>query len=662
MTLLWIGHLFLGLLYLPNVATTSKGLRDLAWSEDGRLVFSQLLSETRKAVAPLYHVTVNLDIEEMNAKAGMSMVFDKQKHVMRLDVGLQPADALAWGYFDDTIEANGWSSLWLDTSTSTSVSNDVKMYAAGYIEGLMTCVRLSEYYANTHLLLMKDEQRHHALLNIKGMMQNEIGFVKMKSNIVTHIMTEEPADSYWKHIRYLLFQMWGMADGYNFAATHFNVHTLGLEDLVLINSGAELPDLMMAYSPLAVSSRVAAQAPPGVFLQESMKRGLRREGSIKRAQNRRALRGLHTDKNISGIEDPLDDAHWEKRLAESGHCSAFVRLTTNNADLLAGHTTWDDYSEMTRIFKYYNFPLGGADTMASTIGMSSYPGVISSSDDFYVLNSGLLVMDTSMEVLDPFTWDKVKDFPVTVHVPNFMHVMTTNRLAKSSAQWTKMFGKINTGTYNAQWMIIDYNLFKSGAELADNTLWIYESIPGAAHSQDVSPVLRQQGWWASFNRPYFDDIRVASGHEAAQKSHGSLYSFYDSPRGKIFGEVGPTVESLLDIRGVMNRNMYPNAGVEPNEPGHEISARMDLSPTQPIPNGGIDAKVTNRCLFRTQAVQAISGPSHANQPVFTWLKDDEIEAWPGWPHTGMPNVWNFDWVQMSPAAQGPVTDVIDCPP
>merc|ERR1719146_291806 len=103
------------------------------------------------------------------------------------------------------------------------------------------------------------------------MMQNEIGFVKMKSNIVPHIMTEEPAESYWKHIRYLLFQMWGIADGYNFAATHFNVHTLGLEDLVLINSGGELPDLMQAYTPMAISGRIAAQSPPGVFLQERMK-------------------------------------------------------------------------------------------------------------------------------------------------------------------------------------------------------------------------------------------------------------------------------------------------------------------------------------------------------------------------------------------------------
>jgi len=662
MTLTGVSHFVFGLLFIPNVATTEKGLRDLAYSEDGLLVFSQLLSEVKNELAPLYHVKVNLDIEEMNVKTGMSMVFDKQKHVMQLNVGLQPADALAWGYFDDSIETNGWSSLWVDTSASTSVSNDVKMYAAGYIEGLMTCVRLSEYYANTHLLLMKDEERYHALLNIKGMIGNEIGYVKMKSNIIPHIMTEEPADSYWKHVRYLLFQTWGLADGYNFAATHFNVHTLGLEDIFLINSGGELPDLMQAYSPMAVSGRIAAQAPSGVFLQESMKRGTRREKpSRAKPAGKRPLRGLNTNLNTSADSDPLSDANWEKRLQADGHCSAFVRLGSNNADLFVGHTTWDDYSEMTRIFKYYNFPLGGADTMAQTIAMSSYPGLVSSTDDYYIMNSGLAVMDTTMEILDPFIWDKVTDFPTNVHIPNFMHVMATNRLAKSPPQWARIYGRENTGTYNAQWMIVDYNQFSPGKTLPDNTLWVVESIPGAIHSQDVSPVLRKQGYWASFNRPYFDDIRLASGHDAAMKSHGNLYSFNDSPRGHIFASVAPSVEGLLDMRGLMDRNMYPYAGVEPNEPGHEISARMDLSPTQPIPNGGIDAKVTNYCLFKTLAVQAISGPSHINQPVFSWTKEDGIDAWPGYPHAGQPNTWNFDWVQMTPAAQATITDVTECP-
>jgi len=679
-----IYRIILGLLFLPNAASRTQGLSELVWNHDGRLVFSQLLSATQRELAPLHHVNLNIDLEKMNAGQGMSMIFDKQQHEMRLDNGLQSAesDALAWGHFDDTISENGWSSLWVDTSTSASVANDVKMYAAGFLEGLMTCVRLSEYYANTHLLLMKNEEKYHALSNIIDMFKNEISFVKAKSNVVPHTMSEEPADPYFKHVRYLLFQLWGIADGYNVAADHFNIHTLGLEDMVLINSAGELPDLMQAYTPQAVAGRTAVGAPPGVFLQKSMQQArmkrardedrvgakatntkLQQRQGLRRGHlggHDKGLRSGHVGVNATAKEDLLDDAHWEKRLQEDGHCSAFVRLASNNADLLVGHTTWDDYSEMTRIFKYYNFPLDAAGTMSPLIAMSSYPGLISSTDDFYIASSGLAIMDTTLEVLEEHIWDKVTDFPNNAHIPNFMHVMATNRLAKSATQWAQIFKKVNTGTLNAQWIIVDYNQFQAGATLPDNTVWVLESIPGEVHAQDVSSIVRKQGYWASFNRPYFQNIRLASGHDAAQKSHGSLYSFNDSPRGHIFATVAPSVENLMDMRGLMNRNMYPNAGVEPNEPGHEISARMDLSPTQPIPNGGIDAKVVNQCLFKKQRIQAISGPSHMNQPVFQWLKDDGSEAFPGYPHAGQPDSWNFDWVQMTPSAQAPIAHATDC--
>ncbi|CAE7028407.1 Plbd1, partial [Symbiodinium sp. CCMP2456] len=77
--------------------------------------------------------------------------------------------------------------------------------------------------------------------------------------------------------------------------------------------------------------------------------------------------------------DVLDDAHWERRLVESGRCSALVRLADGDADLYMGHATWDDYSKMMRIFKFYNFSLPEAETAATKISFSSYPGVITTS-------------------------------------------------------------------------------------------------------------------------------------------------------------------------------------------------------------------------------------------------------------------------------------------
>merc|ERR1712232_497953 len=99
---------------------------------------------------------------------------------------------------------------------------------------------------------------------------------------------------------------------------------------------------------------------------------------IKRSMFRGSRHTTPTRVEINATE--LDDKHWERRLAESGHCSALIRVIKDNQDLYMGHTTWDDYSKMTRIFKYYNFPFDGAATMAEKIAFSSYPGTISSTD------------------------------------------------------------------------------------------------------------------------------------------------------------------------------------------------------------------------------------------------------------------------------------------
>jgi len=372
----------------------------------------------------------------------------------------------------------------------------------------------------------------------------------------------------------------------------------------------------------------------------------------------------HTAVNASDTltlaDDPLDDAHWEQRVVESGRCSAFVRAADGNQDLFVGHTTWDDYSKMTRIFKYYKFTLNGAETAATQIAFSSYPGVVSSTDDFYLTNNGLAVMETSLEILDPVAWDGVLDFPSNPHIPNFAHVMITNRLAKSAAHWARMFSQVNTGTYTSQWMVVDYKQFVAGSPILDNTFWVLEAIPGVVHVQDMSDFLRTHRFWPSFNRPFFDQVREFSGHAAAQRSHGDLYSWSGNPRAKIFAAAAESTNSLFDMRGLMTHNSYPLAGVVPNEPGHDISARMDLSPGLSVPNGGIDAKVAGRCLVYKLGVQAISGPSHEIQKPFRWRTDDGTELWPGWPHFGLPDVWNFDFVQMSPTGFSGLVDEPDC--
>lgn len=678
----WSALTWRAVLTILLAAPTSLALRErreggrsarspLGWDSKGRLAFLQLHEASAAEPTPwaahmdLYPVEVGFDLQAMDAAKGVTMTVDKKLQKLRAEPGVLKEQGIAWGTFDDRIDTTGWSELNMETSDNPGYINDVTMYSAGYVEGLLTCVRISDFAANVHELLVRKDMESQALTTLKALFTKEITYLKSKANMQQHELSQEPEDTYWKHARYVLFQLWGLCDGYNYAARKFGVNSLSLEDMLVLNSGGELPQLMEAFTPEAVQDRAQAQsAPPPspYFLQRQAER------SHEDAKRHQAHVRANTSNSTSTVVDPLSDEAWERRVANDGRCSAVVRVADGNMDLLVGHTTWDDYSKMTRIFKYYNFGLGGADTASTRIGMSSYPGVVSSTDDFYILSSGLTVMETSLEVIDPAVWDNVLTFPGNPHIPNFVHVMVTNRMAKSSAQWARLYSTVNTGTYTSQWMVVDYKQFISGNNLLDNTLWIVEAIPGMLQMEDMSGHLHQNRYWPSFNRPFFPNIREFSGHAAAERSHGALYSWSGNPRAQIFAANAGNVNSLFDLRGLMNRNKYPSAGYPvlgplalPNEPGHEIAARMDLSPLMQVPNGGIDAKVASRCLVYDLKVQAISGPSHSTQAPFRWKAPDGAELWPAFPHFGLPDVWNFDYVQMSPA-EGftPLVDASEC--
>ena len=89
--------------------------------------------------------------------------------------------------------------------------------------------------------------------------------------------------------------------------------------------------------------------------------------------------------------------------------------------------------------------------------------------------------------------------------------MAANRLAKSSPEWVNVFQRHNDGAYNNQWMILDYKLFTPGKPLLPNTFWVAEQIPGTITSMDASHILQAEGYWASYNVPYFNETFLMGG-------------------------------------------------------------------------------------------------------------------------------------------------------
>jgi hypothetical protein len=80
------------------------------------------------------------------------------------------------------------------------------------------------------------------------------------------------------------------------------------------------------------------------------------------------------------------------QIASNGHCSALVKLTGNFSELFFAHSSWFTYQSMLRVAKFYNFAFSDPNTGSQEVQFSSYPGVLSSLDDFYMMPGSRMAM------------------------------------------------------------------------------------------------------------------------------------------------------------------------------------------------------------------------------------------------------------------------------
>ena len=182
----------------------------------------------------------------------------------------------------------------------------------------------------------------------------------------------------------------------------------------------------------------------------------------------------NTNTKQNDVETADEERHeWDVLVRHVGHCTAVVALTPDGEDLLVGHNSWEDYNEMLRCFKHYEFAHAGHNGASRTTGssgssasktppppphrvsMSSYPGLLASTDDYYQLGNGLVVVETTLVILDSSVLRKIQ----MAAVPSWIASLVANRIAVDAEAWTQIFQRHNAGTYNCQWMVVDYNKF-----------------------------------------------------------------------------------------------------------------------------------------------------------------------------------------------------------
>jgi len=366
--------------------------------------------------------------------------------------------------------------------------------------------------------------------------------------------------------------------------------------------------------------------------------------------------------NVFGDLEDLESAFGDKDQLSSvvmgnGHCSALIRTLPGNSDLLVSHDTWNTYQTMIRLIKKYTLPykksLSSQETVPGhTMSFSGYPGVIFSGDDFTIASTGLTILETTIGNSNPELWSKLKPQSMLEGI----RATVANRLAVDGKSWTDIFAIHNSGTYNNQWMVVNYNLFEAGAaELPADLVWVLEQIPGYTRAADVTPVISKQGYWPSYNSPYFTDVFNMSGNFKLMKQYGDWFSYDRTPRANIFRRDAPKVTDIESMIKLMRYNDFtkdPLSACDQCSPPYSaenaISARNDLNPkngTYPFPalshrsHGATDMKMTSAGLAKEFGMIVQGGPTFDPLPPFRWSEQDFKDDTP---HVGHPDLWQFE--------------------
>uniref|UniRef100_A0A0G4FYT8 Phospholipase B-like n=1 Tax=Chromera velia CCMP2878 TaxID=1169474 RepID=A0A0G4FYT8_9ALVE len=473
-----------------------------------------VLERSRRAwsglpAVPLFDVSTNVDILKFNASKGVSMNFEKGLRKFRLDIGESPESAIAWGRFlKERRGETGWSDLFVKAERGADPV--LQAYGSGYVEGFLSAAEIGKFLSAIAKRMARSSPGRRLFSCARELFRQQVEYLQREVKFDAGRLQESPEDVYWQHIRFAFAQLWGIADGHN---RHLREHQEALKkgppvkrppgseeeggggESTSASSGISLSSVTSPSSESQKSgrdgdSRTATyrdRSPRfefedwNSFLQ--MNTTKLSEASLGAGEGEGHLSSLFLDLSDALLLNAFDElealvvAMESKELEGKRLAEAVVRLTTNELDLLAGHLSLDPLKGSTavsapstplrgkfRIFKRVEIPLRGphvTSTAGTAMSFPSHPGCLSSADQFFVLNSGLVLLgvphvprlplwesfqqtleeDVSMGKAERGwcpnlpAFAQAVDLPSPSFLPSAFHVIACNRIARTAAHW-----------------------------------------------------------------------------------------------------------------------------------------------------------------------------------------------------------------------------------
>ncbi|XP_017383812.1 phospholipase B-like 1 isoform X2 [Cebus imitator] len=392
----------------------------------------------------------------------------------------------AYGFYNNSVKTTGWGILEIRAGYgSQALSNEIIMFVAGFLEGYLTAPHMNDHYTNLYPQLIKNPS---ILDKVQDFMEKQDKWTR--KNIKAY-----KNDSFWRHTGYVMSQIDGLYLGAMKRAILEGTKPMTLFQIQFLNAVGDLLDLIPSLSPTKSSSLK-------VFKR------------------------------------------WDM-----GHCSALIKVLPGFENILFAHSSWYTYAAMLRIYKHWDFNIKDKDTHSSRLSFSSYPGFLVSLDDFYILSSGLIMLQTTNSVYNKTLLEQV--IPETLMA--WQRVRVANMMADSGKKWADIFSKYNSGTYNNQYMVLDLKKVKLNHSLDKGTLYIVEQIPTYVEYSEQTDVLRKD----YKNDPYSkgDPCNTICCREDLTSSNPNPGGCYDTKVSDIYlasqytsyAISGPTVQGGLPV-------------------------------------------------------------------------------------------------------------------
>ncbi|XP_012255010.2 putative phospholipase B-like lamina ancestor [Athalia rosae] len=482
------------------------------------------------------------------------------------DLNAVPSGA-ARAYYKTEIHRTGWSVI--EIESSDEYPDTVQAYSAGLLEGSLTWQLIHHHWHNTIGEPCAARKWKSTCAKIRQQLVDNSRYNRERADIGA------AQDPYWHMIRLFYAQLDGMEAGWRFAVRR---------------------------------SRRSVEIEPEDFLWLAMA------------------------SDVPWLNNATRD--YEMRAASAG--MTFLKfLNKPNGDpfLTLAHNTAAPFAKMLRLLKRYDLAyhisssVGAKSVPGRSVVMPSYPGALSSQDEYYAVEGvgrELLVAGTPLTI-DDREW-RGRGNPRDQRVPLAARVMTANRLAIDGRSWARLLALYNSGSASRQWLTVDPRI---------NSVWLVEQVPGMTHAVDYSKDLDNVGFVSCTGTPVSNEIRKVTGTlrdvalaRSAEISRRQMN--VTTPEGVT--DMMRAHAALLKPR-IVAENFTVTSGLDLVL---LLSFRGDLD-KHPLPVGVIDTKIMTAGLNGIETFKANSGPTFSDKiPPFNWT-----ETFPNQPHCGQPDAFNF---------------------